>query len=397
MRKITAKFVKSTSIELNKDVIAAFEFISSPDSVIKMINATNNDKPALAGIVRELEERFGDCEGFPLNHKGPGKNAKNRRNIGWIVRFIMREYGFIPVADSERTRIGADSKSKYFGNAAVYTKTETIPDYEILSQAFVNFRKMEAEDIFIDTDSDNYEFIYSSLAEMKKRKRKLSIGYEFVAEFLQHAGYESLVTPDDVEKIFNGAKVPCIELYETINNMMSLFESFSVKKEYGYHKIYGSSTNKALQAFYGLEIDPATVKQVYVFFDEWDAKLQEFYNLGSKETKDVLVNLVAPRMIIETNNQEYWFDGFTCGYAGQGCGGCQEVLLKLGILKKDEYPVNAEIQSYKVLQYYSNLKDFTFNKVLRYYYLYVIINNHLILSSLDFINPPIVLIHYLVI
>ncbi|MEG1958151.1 MAG: hypothetical protein RR071_10535 [Lachnospiraceae bacterium] len=360
MRKITAKFANSTSIELNKDVIAVFEFISSPDSVIKMIEATDNGKPALSGIVRELEERFGNCEGFPLNHNGPGKNAKNRRNVGWIVRFVMREYGYMPLADSERTRIGADSKSRYFGNAAVYEKMDSIADYEILSQAFVNIRKMELDDIFIGGDSDNYEFIYSSLIDMRRRKYKLSLSYEFIAEFLQHVGYGNLISTDDVKKIFDGAKVPCVELYETINNMMSLFESFNIKKEHGYHEIYGSSTDKALQAFYGLEIDPTTVNNVYVFFDEWDAKLFEYYNLEADEKKDALVGLDAPRMIIETNEQEYWFNGFTCGYGGQGCGGSQEVLLKLGILEKDEYPVNNEIQSYKILHYYKENGKWTY-------------------------------------
>ena len=93
MQKITQKFIENTSIDINEDVIKVFEFIASPDSVQKMIMSTDNGKPALAGIVHELEERFADCEGFPLNHEGPGKNAKNRRNVGWMIRFVMREYG----------------------------------------------------------------------------------------------------------------------------------------------------------------------------------------------------------------------------------------------------------------------------------------------------------------
>lgn len=231
MRQIKAKFVKNTSIVLNDDVLSAFEFIASPDCVSKMINATENGKPALAGIVRGLEERFGDSEGFPLNHNGPGKNAKNRRNIGWIVRFVMREYGYVTVSESERTRIGVDSKSKYFGNAAVYEKADVIPNYEIFSQVFVMNRKMESKNIFIDKDNTDYEVINSGIKEIDSRRSKLSLSYDFILTFLQHTGYEGLLHKEDIESIFVGAKIPCIEMYETINNMMSLFESFNIKKE----------------------------------------------------------------------------------------------------------------------------------------------------------------------
>ena len=101
MQKITQKFIENTSIDTNEDVIRVFEFIASPDSVQKMITSTENGKPALAGIVHELEERYADCEGFPLNHEGPDKNVKNRRNVGWMIMFVMREYGYTPIDNSE--------------------------------------------------------------------------------------------------------------------------------------------------------------------------------------------------------------------------------------------------------------------------------------------------------
>lgn len=361
MREITTRFANNTTIELNEDVIALVDFIASPDCVSKMIEATMIGKPALGAIVREVEERFGDSDGMPLNHKGPGKNAKNRRNVGWIVRFIMREYGFTPISDSERTRIGADSRSKYFGNAAVYRRTDNIPNYEILSQPFVTNRKLEAKDIFINSSNDDYEIIELGIKELDSRRSKLSLNCEFISTFLQHSGYRGLVKTEDIEAIFAGAKIPCIELNEAINNMLSFFESFNVKKEHGYHVIYGTSTNKALQAFYQLEIKPETVKGVYVFFNEWDAILHDFYNIEAEENDDVLVNINAPRMIIETEDQDYWFDGFTCGYAGIGCGGTQKVLMKLGILVRDEYPVNEEIQSYRVLHYFKSHGVWTYS------------------------------------
>ena len=124
MRIVTKAFFDTSSIEKTEGTIAVMDFLASPVSVSKMIVATENHMPALAGVVEELEERFGDSDTFPLNHDGEDKHAPNRRNVGWMVRFIMREYGYSPVANSERTRIGSNSGSKYFRNAAVYEKTD---------------------------------------------------------------------------------------------------------------------------------------------------------------------------------------------------------------------------------------------------------------------------------
>lgn len=39
-----------------------------------------------------------------------------------MVRFVMREFGYAPIEKSDRTRIGSNSGSKYFGNASLYKK-----------------------------------------------------------------------------------------------------------------------------------------------------------------------------------------------------------------------------------------------------------------------------------
>ena len=209
MQKITQKFIENTSIEINDDVIRVFEFIASPDSVQKMITSTENGKPALAGIVHELEERFADCDGFPLNHEGLGKNAKNRRNVGWMIRFVMREYGYTPIDNSERTRIGADAGSVYFGNAAVYHLTNSIPNYEIASQAFVLCRKMTAKDLYIKKDDYEYEQIREGVSYINKRRKDMYLSDEFVRTFLSHAGFNGLLSTADVDFMFKGLKVPC--------------------------------------------------------------------------------------------------------------------------------------------------------------------------------------------
>lgn len=87
---------------------------------------------------------------------------------------------------------------------------------------------------------------------------------------------------------------------------------------------------------------------------------ERIFNLEEDETEGKLVSLDAPRMIIVTDDNQYWFHGLTTGYAGQGCGGTEEVLLKLGVIEKDKYPVKLEIQTYRVLHYYRENGKWTF-------------------------------------
>ncbi len=132
---ITTDFFKSSSIDQNVDTVAIMDYLSSPESVNKMIVLADLGLPSLSGVVKELENRFANCTLFPLNHNAPDCNAPNRRNIGWMVKYIMREYGYTPTIKgldaNGNTRIGKFSGSKYFGNAAVYAKTIANPAREI--------------------------------------------------------------------------------------------------------------------------------------------------------------------------------------------------------------------------------------------------------------------------
>lgn len=88
-----------------------------------------------------------------------------------------------------------------------------------------------------------------------------------------------------------------------------------------------------------------------MFFSHRDAILKNFYNVNEVEMPDTLTMVEAARFIIVMNDgREYWFDGFTCGYSGQGCGGTEDVLSDLGILEK-EYPVNPIISSSRMLHF----------------------------------------------
>lgn len=129
---ILTEFFNSSSIPRNADTEAIMDFLSSPESVNKMLVLAGLGLPSLSAVVQELENKFGGCPLFPLNHNAPNYNAPNRRNIGWMVKFILREYGYTPKASgSDVMRIGAFSGAKFFGSAAVYEKSNPNPNYVI--------------------------------------------------------------------------------------------------------------------------------------------------------------------------------------------------------------------------------------------------------------------------
>lgn len=361
MRRITEKFKESTSIDVNEDVINAFEFIAAPDSVIEMISATLVGKPALSAIVNELEKRYANAPGFPLNHNAPDKNAKNRRNIGWMVRFVMREYGYTPVDNSERTRIGTDAGSQFFRNAAVYKRTNPVPNNDILSQAFVAYRDLTVNDLFMDKDDKAYKTMKEDVKLLNKRRKRINLTDDFICTFLHHTGFNKLISTADIGFIFAGVKTPRVELYESINNLVAFFEMFDTQKVGEYHEIFGPYTDKAKRAFYSLDIDKNKVKEVFVYFYSWDAILDGYYNLDGENQKDKLVPLVAPSMVIVTENDDYWFEGLTCGYAGTGCVGTQDILDYLDISIRGKYKVNREICSNRLLHYFREDNEWKYN------------------------------------
>lgn len=138
MKQLSKDFFKCSSIPHNLDTEAVMDFLSSDESVNKMIVMSELGLPALAGVVKELEDRFADSVGFPLNHNATNSNAPNRRNIGWMVRFIMKKYGYKPIEagyttnNKGRTRIGKFTDSMYFETAAVYQKDKNINPERII-------------------------------------------------------------------------------------------------------------------------------------------------------------------------------------------------------------------------------------------------------------------------
>lgn len=97
----------------NQDVKELFDFIETPTSVVKMIIALTNERPALAGIVHEVEELYGEKLNLDTN-------KAMRQLIGIFVRYVMSFYGYEP---AEQKRL---SRTRYFVTASHYLKTGSV-------------------------------------------------------------------------------------------------------------------------------------------------------------------------------------------------------------------------------------------------------------------------------
>ena len=122
---ITDEYFVRSSID-NVDTRAIMDFLSTPESVNKMIIASEMGLPAITPVVKELEKRFGNAVLSPLNRQGKNQNAVHRQNVGRMIKYVMAQFGYMPAGggSSERTRIPKFAHSQHFSTAAIYEKKE---------------------------------------------------------------------------------------------------------------------------------------------------------------------------------------------------------------------------------------------------------------------------------
>lgn len=125
--QIINNFFSQSAIHRNTDTEKMLDFLLQPESVERMIIASEFELPALTFVVKDLEKKFGQCANAPLDHNGQHQNAVHRQNIGRMVKYVMREFGYEPIDGklSERARLPKFSGSKYFSTSAVYVKSSS--------------------------------------------------------------------------------------------------------------------------------------------------------------------------------------------------------------------------------------------------------------------------------
>lgn len=82
---------------------AIWDFLNSPEIVIRMVTATELERPAVEGIEEQLLERFGDV----LYSEDLPKNDRIKQMIGHMVRQIMEARGYAIAVQGVKVTNGA--------------------------------------------------------------------------------------------------------------------------------------------------------------------------------------------------------------------------------------------------------------------------------------------------
>lgn len=105
------KFGKNEAAKTAKSL---FNFMSKPENIDKMLMANDNGRPALEGILSEIEENFNNKD-FDIEN-----DNFTRQFIGVMVRDIIKDFGYIV----DRTELSRQKniKSKFITSATHYKK-----------------------------------------------------------------------------------------------------------------------------------------------------------------------------------------------------------------------------------------------------------------------------------
>ena len=97
----------------NADAVKVFEFLSQDEIIIKMAEACEIGKPALAGCVIDLEK-------FYANLKNPAIDFEDdftRTAVGRMIRTILEPFGY---RVTKKKDISRSAKCEYFKAASCY-------------------------------------------------------------------------------------------------------------------------------------------------------------------------------------------------------------------------------------------------------------------------------------
>jgi hypothetical protein len=114
----------------NPDAIAAFDFLSQDDSIIKMIDFSEAEKPALAGCVHEIEFWFDSLPSSAIDFN----DDFTRTAVGRMVKTILKPFGYEVTTQKDLTK---GFKGKYFTSASCYQFNKNAPATMKIARAVV--------------------------------------------------------------------------------------------------------------------------------------------------------------------------------------------------------------------------------------------------------------------
>lgn len=102
----------------NPDAIAIFDLMSTDESIISMVDASEGGKPALAACVYEVEAYFDSMAKPTLDLK----DGFTRTVVGRMIKTILNPFGYEVTVQKDLPKA---SRGKYFTSASCYEKTGT--------------------------------------------------------------------------------------------------------------------------------------------------------------------------------------------------------------------------------------------------------------------------------
>ena len=100
----------------NKDAVAIFDFLNQDDNIIKMIDYSEMEKPALAACVLDLET-------FVEQLTNPAIDLSDgftRTVIGRMIKSILEPFGYRPTVQKSFSKT---CNVRYFSSASCYSLT----------------------------------------------------------------------------------------------------------------------------------------------------------------------------------------------------------------------------------------------------------------------------------
>lgn len=115
MKNTYKKFIitqpKYSSFSNNTTAEGIFNFLSDIENINKMIWSCNNDKPALAGCIYDLEVKYGNDKHFNF------EDRHVKQCIGSMVGFILEPYGY----EALKSKRMPKGQTRFFSSAKVYS------------------------------------------------------------------------------------------------------------------------------------------------------------------------------------------------------------------------------------------------------------------------------------
>ena len=105
-----------SNFETNQDARKIFHFLNRDENIIKMAEYADQDKPALAGCVFELEDYFDSLHSQEIDLE----DSFTRTVVGRMIKSILEPFGYRVTKQKDLTK---NRKGKYFTSASCYAMT----------------------------------------------------------------------------------------------------------------------------------------------------------------------------------------------------------------------------------------------------------------------------------